>query len=87
MYDFGSLVGEIGGVLGLLLGTSALSIYDCLGDVVIKKKTDKDKVAATEGNDGNEIEIGAAIADGCVETSVAKYQVANRNENSIASIA
>ncbi len=30
LYDLGSLAGDVGGMLGLLLGASALAFYDAL---------------------------------------------------------
>ncbi len=30
VYDLGSLAGDVGGVIGILLGTSVLALYDAL---------------------------------------------------------
>ena len=34
VYDFYNLIGDIGGVMGLLLGTSFISLYDIAGRFV-----------------------------------------------------
>ncbi len=45
IYDLGSLGGDVGGILGMLLGTSVLALYDvaqrgvlCLFGFVVHKK-------------------------------------------------
>ena len=37
LYDFNNLMGDAGGLLGLLLGTSVLGLYGCVADWIQRK--------------------------------------------------